>query len=1184
MSRFVVLLIAVFAADGIQGQDFRAKITGRVLDASGGVVASAKVEARATATGEVFPGATDTAGIYNILFLRPGDYSLTVAVPGFKKYSREGIQLVAGQSVGVDLTLEVGQTTEAVTVTAETALLDTESASRGTTVNTKMVAEIPLASRNPLLLASMQPAVTFRGAAIWQQPFANGAIADWSINGGPRSNNEFLLDGAPNNAQAGANNIAYVPIVDSVQEVSILTNSYDAAYGKTAGGIINIVIKSGTSQHHATGWGFFKRPALTANTFQNNAVSAPKPRNDTTQWGLQVDGPVYIPKLMRKNSEKKLFYLFSFEKYKELLPQPLRLSYPEAEMRRGDFSRLVNAAGAPVTIYDPASGRDVGGTFTRDPFVGNQIPASRINSVAAAVTRFMPVPTTRTAGVRYSTQNLLMPDYTATYDFYNWLTKFDANLSSKHRMFVRYGANRFDEDRSFNGVFTGPGQDGQQPFIRENQAMLVDWVGTMSPTLVLNLRGSATRYVEGGRGSGNEGFDMTSLGLPQSLISQLPGPVYFGRWEAQDYTSLGRYQALNYTNTYSLVGSATKVLGNHTIRAGVDIRRIHYITQNNGNVLRFFSGQDFSRRQWNLGDATSGDGYATFLLGTPTVARSDYPLFPFFRQSYIAPFVQDDWKVTRRLTMNLGLRWDYNTAPTEKYNRQAAGFDAMGASPIRGLLGAEALASYPNLRNLNGALTFAGVNGRSTRTANLDLNNFQPRIGAAYRLSDRMVLRGGWGLYFLNPNNSWLRTEGFTTFTDGVVSPNDGRNPVANYLNNPFPTILQPLGASPGGLSFAGRGFDHFNREFSIPSTQQFSLGVQLQVTKSSSLDISYVGSRTRNGQTALGSNLPSADFRRGCNPLEGGRVSFCDELLTNPFLGLDAFRGTNYFSQPRISRYDLNRPFPQFQNDLNQQGVNFNRFWYNSMQVAYLLRFRAGLTMNTNYVFSRHIERNGFTDPFNRVGNQGPSQIDRPHALKFSAVYELPFGRGQKFLNSVNGFANRLVNGWQLATFWTAQSGEPMQTPNNVRMLRNPKLDPDWKAHQVRGFSNCALLMDNNGNIAPVDAARRLSCGESSGNYAWLVLPRYAPRETPNFFSGVRLRNTITADVSLNKMTQITERLRIQFRAEAFNVLNRYNYGYQQFNLNPLDPNFGTIFPAFAGVANTGLPRTMQLGIKALW
>lgn len=1182
--RWLTLLLLLVTAASTLAQDFRAKMTGRVLDPSGASVASAQVEVRSTATGETVSSATDSQGVYNVLFLRPGDYTLIVTAQGFKKYQKDSISLVAGQSAGLDVTLEVGQVSESVTVTAETALLETQSASRGTTVNTKMVQEIPLVSRNPLMLAWMQPAVTFRGAAIWQQPFANGAIADWSINGGPRSNNEFLLDGAPNNAQAGTNNIAYVPIVDSVQEVSIQTNSYDAAYGKTAGGIVNMVVKSGTANHHATGWGFFKRPVLTANTFQNNAIGAPRPRNDTTQWGLQVDGPVHIPKLMKSGAEKKLFYLFSFEKYKELLPQPLRLSYPEPEMRQGDFSKLVNAAGAPISIFDPATGRDVNGVWTRDAFPGNRIPQGRIHPVSAAVTKYMPPPAAKTAGVAYSQQNLLLPDYTATYDYWNWMVKADANLSSRHRMFWRYGFNRFDEDRSYNAVFTGPGQDGQHPFIRENHAFLVDWVGTLTPTLVVNLRGSAARYVEGGKGSGNEGFDMTSLGLPSSLIGQLPGPIYFGRWEWQNYTALGRYQSLNYTNTYSLAGTLTKIWGTHTIKAGADARRIHYITQNNGNVLRFLSNNDFSRRIWNQGDATSGDGYATFLLGTPTLARSDYPLFPFFRQWYIAPYIQDDWKVTRRLTLNLGLRWDINTAPTEKYNRMTAGFDASAASPVRNLLSADSLALYPNLRNLNGALTFAGV-GRPTSTAKTDLSTFQPRIGAAYQIGSRTVLRGGWGLYFLNPNNSWMRPEGFSTFTDGVVSPNEGRSPVAGYLGNPFPTgILTPPGAAPAGLSFVGRGFDWFNQGFILPNTQQFSLGVQYQVNRSSTVEVSYVGSRTRDAQAALGFNLPSSQFRAGCNPLEGGRPSFCDELLPNPFLGIEAFRGSGYFSVARISRYDLNRPHPQFQSDLNQQGVNFNRYWYNSMQTSYNLRFQSGLTMNANYVFSKSTERVGFTDPFNRVGNQGPSQIDRPHSLKFSVVYELPFGKGRAFLANANGFLDRLVNGWQVSTFWTAQSGEPMQMPSNVRMLKDPRLNPDWKAHQVRGFSNCALLMDNNGNIGIVDAARRAACGDNFANYHWLILPRYAPRETPNYLSQIRLRNTITTDFSLNKMTQIAENLKVQFRAEAFNLLNRYNYGYQQFTLNPLDPNFGTVFPAFAGVANTGLPRTIQLGFKVLW
>jgi len=270
------------------GQDFRATISGRVLDASGGFVPNAKVIAVNLANNETNEAETNSSGSYTIPLLRPGIYKVTATAAGFKTYNRDNVTLEVGKVVGLDIPLEVGSLADSVNVTGEGQLLETQTASRIGVVNTLQVSELPLNSRNPFMLGAMMSGVVFRGAAIWQRPFDNGAIAEWSVNGGRQSNNEFLMDGAPNNAQAGGNNIAYVPIVDAVQEFSVQQNSYDAAYGKTGGGVFNVVLKSGTNQFHATGWEFMRRKWLDANAFQNNAVRNPKPAHALDQYGFQL--------------------------------------------------------------------------------------------------------------------------------------------------------------------------------------------------------------------------------------------------------------------------------------------------------------------------------------------------------------------------------------------------------------------------------------------------------------------------------------------------------------------------------------------------------------------------------------------------------------------------------------------------------------------------------------------------------------------------------------------------------------------------------------------------------------------------------------------------------------------------------------------------------------------------------
>jgi hypothetical protein len=1186
------LRLSILFASFCFAQEFRGTISGRVLDSTGSAIPSAKVQATNVSNNEISNAESDNGGVFSIPFLRPGVYKLTVTANGFKSFTRENITLQVGQIAGIDVTMEVGQLTESVTVTAESAILETQTASRIAVVTTKQVSELPLNSRNPFMLGAMMSGVTFRGAAIWQRPFDNGAIAEWSVNGGRQSNNEFLMDGAPNNAQMGNNNIAYVPIVDAVQEFSVQQNSYDAQYGKTGGGVFNVVLKSGTNQHHITAWEFLRRKFLDANTFQNNAVGAPRPGHSLDQYGFQFDGPLVVPGLLKKEGRIRGFYLGSYEGYRELWPQFLRNSFPEPEMRNGDFSKLVDAARVPVTIFDPVTSQfAANGDPVRSPFPGNMIPASRIHPVARAVSRYMPMPNASTPGVRYSTQNLLHPEYPATDDFYNLILKFDFNIGDKHRTFFRHASNDRTEDRCTNGVCEGPAMSGQQPFQRINDAYVLDWVSTLTPTLVLNVRASNNRFIEKGFGRGNENFDLTSLGLPASLIRQLPGPVYFGVWAFNGYSGLGRGQSINITNTYNMAGNLTKIAGPHTMKFGVDLRRNHFIQQNSGNILSFTGETRWTQRLWNQGEPTAGDGYASFLLGA-VGGSSFYPVYPFYRQWYLAGYFQDDWKLNRRLTLNLGLRWDLNQAPDEKYNRINRGFNPAAATPLTQQIPADALALYPELRNLRGGLQFAGVGGNPRLVANNDWNDWQPRVGVAYALTSRVVMRGGYGMYAMNKNNNFLETVGFSTSTPLVNTLDGGRTIEPNLLGNPYPGgINLPPGASGGPLTFVGQGFNWYNPGMRTPLNHQFSYGYQIQVNRASTLEVSYVGSRTRGADTSRDFNIPSLDFRRRCNLLEGGDPNFCQALIPNPFRGVDAFRGTGLFTASSVSRFQMARPFPQFTNNLNERGRGESHIWYNSLQINYNARIGSSLTLLTNYTLSKMVEQEGYNDPFANVMQRGLYFNDRTHYFKFNTVYELPLGRGRFLGGNASGFVNKLISGWQFSTFTQFGTGEPTNLPGNVVMLRDPRTvggdykgTIDWKAHQIKAFNPCVLRQFNDGRVVPQPFSVNRGCGTDPSTYAWLMTADFAPRMTPFRSGQIRKQNLFNADMSLSKMTQITERIRVQFRVEAFNATNYFFFGRNEsYNTDPNSPNFGTLFPSQASTQN-GYPRQVQLGFKFLF
>jgi hypothetical protein len=1230
-TRLSLLSLFLLLCTTLTAQEFRATVSGHVLDSSGAAVPGAKIQATNVDTNETISATSDASGAYSMPFLRPGNYKLTATAQGFKQFIRDNVVLEAAKVAGIDISLEVGAVTDSVEVTAEAAVLETQSATRSGLVSEQQVAEMPLNARNPFMLGAMMSGVTFNGAAIWQRPFDNGAIAEWSINGGRDSSSEYFLDGASNNGQMGSNNVAYVPIVDAVQEFNVMTNMYNSEYGHTGSGIMNVVLKSGGSAHHGSAYEFMRRSQLDANTFQNNATGTPRPTHYLDQYGFQVDGPVRFPGLLKKDGAVKLFYMGAFENYREGTPNPLIVSYPTADMRTGDFSKLVNSTGQPITIYDPTTATyDAAGNVinARQPFPDNKIPQNLINPIAAAVTKYMPLPNRDAPpGFRYANGNLLIPGFYDKDKFYNLILKFDWNFGNKNRAYFRHASNDRTEDRAVNGIDNKPGTDGQQPFQRINDAYVADWVGTVSPTFILNARASYNRFIEKGFGRANEGFDLTSLGISKTLLSQLPSPVYFGRWNFDSgYNSLGRSQSNNYTDTYELMTSATKVQGSHTIKIGLDIRQINYEIQNTGDILSYTGQAQWTQKTYNVTDSTSGDGYASFLLGDVS-GSSNYPLFPWWKQWYAAPYINDDWKVSRRLTLNLGLRWDYNGPAYEKWNRQNGLFNPTIASPVVSQLPSAtsliagiptslpaayaslATQAYQNLANLKGGLTFAGSGGVSSHPFPANLKNFGPRVGFAYQVNEKMVLRGGFGEYYSNPNNDWFQTNGFSTSTS-IVNSNDGnRTVIPNILSNPYPGgILTPTGSSLGAATFVGRNPSWFDTGFVVPSVWQFSLGFQYQVNKTSTLDVSYVGSRSYNLNMSADYNIPSLAVRKTCNYLEGGNAALCNTNVPNPFKGIPAFAGTNDYTSSTISLWRLLTPFPQFGNGsggnnfagsavLTQLGRNDSSITYNSLQLNYNWRMRNGITLLANYTLSKQIEEWGLNDPYTKTYQQGPYFLDRPQVLKVSTVYELPFGEGKHFLAGTHGVAKKLVSGWEYTAFLLDPfSGFPANLPGNAIMLKDPAKTPgggyngsvDWKAYQVREWNPCVLKQDpNTGVIAPTSQSIGLGCGtdfsNNWGNYAWLETTNYAPRYTPYRSGQIRVHHALQADMSLLKRTKITERVSAQLGFEAFNIFNHNYYGRDNLNTNPESANFGSVIPSTVSTQNI-LPRQIQVRFKVNW
>jgi hypothetical protein len=1168
-SRFLPLCALMLAiAANASAQEFRATVRGQVADTSQSALPGATVTVQNQDTNEVATATTNQEGAYTIPFLRPGLYTLTVELAGFGKGSRTNMRLEVGQIATVNMQLSVGGLTETVNVTSEAPLLETSRADRGQVIDSKRIAELPLQSRSPMALAVLVAGVNYNAQAIYLRPFDNGALADWSMNGGQNRNNEFLLDGAPNNANQGGNNIAYVPPAEAVQEFKVSTNSYDAQYGRTAGGVVNMSLKSGTNTFHGVGYEFYRRKWLDSNSFLLNAQNRDKSDHYLDQYGGILDGPIV---------KNKTFFMFTGEKYREGTPAPLFSTTPTDAMKRGDFSGLVDAQGRQIVIYDPATGRDVNGVWTRDPFPGNIIPESRIHPSARAIMQYYPSPNGTTAGVAPWQQNLHYAEHFNKDLFWNWVGKVDHNFSPNDRVYFRWGENERNEVRNTTAIRSGPSQDGQLPLIRANRAIVGDWVHVFNSGTVFNVRGGYTYFLEWSQSDASFGFNSTEFGWPQSLVDQLPGQglgCMFPRIDMADFVSLSRGTGPNTNRNYSLQPNISLTRGKHNIRSGLDVRWTNVFNENYGNaggLIQF--NQAFTRRTLNSTSVLEGNSFASFLLGAPSGGEVPNNVFPRYQWFFIAPWIQDDWRVSDKLTINLGFRWDGNGAVREEQNRLNYAFDTTVTNPVSARVGQQVI----------GGIRFAGVDGAPETPWEFDKNNFQARAGFAYSVNDKTVLRGGYGKYYLNPTAQSFNN-GFSLATPLIASNDGGRTPTY-ALGNPFPNGVQtPPGSSLGPETFLGRGPSFSNPEFVVPNVHQFSIGVQRELPWGVALEVTYAGSRSYDIQSNFGGfNEPSAEFQRQCDVTIGGSRSLCDQLVPNPFFGVAGFEGTGRFTSATISRFELARPFPAF-TGFSRNENNTGKMTYDSMQFVANKRWSKGITLNATYTYVprwREYAANtttgigdAFVDNVSQLPNDGPYFSHRPHRITASGVWELPW-RDRKDL------VGRLLGGWSLAPMFIFQSGQPWDMPGNVDLAVDPAvaaLNGQKTGQFIYGVAPCVGQRNAGGGYDLLSYSTAYGCTEP-----YFLIREAFQRRTAMFrYDEFRRPSFWQVDLNFAKTTAITDRVRAQIRIEAFNVFNSPMYDERNYNQTTTSADFGRINRNTTGQSN--FQRFVQLGFRVMF
>ncbi|MDQ6707989.1 MAG: TonB-dependent receptor, partial [Acidobacteriota bacterium] len=865
---FLFLLMSAVA----WAQTHTATVRGIVTDHSGAVIGGAAVHLKNLDQNRDALSTTNQNGEYVFVQAQPGAYSLSVEAPGFKIYQRHGLLLEVAQVAEIDVTMELGAVTESIEITAQAPLLESASSTLGEVVNSKTAEDLPLNGRNSLQLVALTPGInttrSFRTANT-----SDGSIAAvaFSANGGRNVSNEIMLDGSPQ-VVMGYNQPAYVPTPDALQEFKVQTNNLSAEYGRTGGAVVNLVHRSGTKDFHGVLYEFLRNDALDANGFFNNKAGKEKAPFRYNQYGFTAGGPL-------TKSRNSTFFFVNWEGIREINPGDSTFTVPTLKMRQGDFTET------GTTIYDPTT---VNAAGVRQPFPGNVIPSNRFNPVATKILSYYPEP--NLPGI---SNNFFSQQGTRRASA-NVSTKIDRRISDRQNLFGRFSWNNFDTNLANHfGNVASPnfGIDGGR-----NHSLTLDDTYLAGGWVLHGNFGYA--YAANPRNSAVTDFDLTTLGLPAALKNAAQFQI-FPRIDLAGQASLGgdpTFVIGNRFDTATWSADATRLIRAHTVKFGGTYRlnRVSNFRPNAPAGLYSFN-ESFTRDSINSN--RGGHTVASMLLGLLSGGRMQYEPALADEVRYGGVYLQDDWRVNGRLTLNLGLRWDTDRPLTERFNR-TSWFDFNAPLPIQ----------VPGVGPLHGGLVFAGRDGHPRGNKNPDNNNFAPRIGIAYKLTDHLVLRSGFGVFYnpttgIGPGTASTGALSFNAVTNITSSIDGGRTPFTT-LSNPFPDGLnKPTNGNDGLLTFLGQNIDAQVRSDRVPYSMQWNFNTQYELPGEMLLDAAYAGN--------AGVRLQA---QAQINQLPDRYLALGDDLnkpVVNPFFGF--LPATSSLGQPTITRGQLLRPYPQF-------------------------------------------------------------------------------------------------------------------------------------------------------------------------------------------------------------------------------------------------------------------------------
>jgi Carboxypeptidase regulatory-like domain len=1001
-ARFLTLLL--FCASAMLAQDFRATLQGTISDPSNATIAGSTVTLRSVETGVERNTVANSSGYYLFQYLPIGNYVLNVSAPGFRNFVRENIRLEVGANVRVDVTMQLGDAAQTVEVTAEVSGVQTDSSDLSTSVPGGLKDNLPLKGRSSLFMFSLAPGIVGNRYAEDTRPNDTATNVSFSANGAPNTSNDVSVDGVINtvNVNRGLSIAAWVPAVDSISEFKLQTGSLSSEYGRSGGAIANMVVKSGTNALHGSLYYFHQNSALNANNFFSRGRGQDLAAFASNNWGTAIGGPVYIPKLY--NGQNRTFWFASYEASREGVGAAHTSSVPTAKMRAGDFSEVA------ATIYDPFSVRMVNGVPTRDPFPNNIIPLNRQDPVARNLINLLPEANTPSNSATQPWVQNFTFSYKWPRNFDMYAFKFDHLFSEKYSTFFRL--NTGEGFFNFPYQFEGIGTPGRNVVTRPHRGFAWGNSFLLSAATTLDVRLGYANGIERNR-PWSDGFDLASVGFSPEYLNLVQSA-------AVPTISLAGFQSLagspyieNAGHTWSLQSNVSQVRGKHLLKVGADLRLLYGNFFGNNHPSGSFSFNNAWTDGPRADTPTSGTGFpvASFLLGLGSGSLATETGLSILNK-YSAFFIQDDFRATRKLTLNLGLRYEYETPRTERYNRTTRGFAYNAPSPIQ----------VPGM-DLHGGLLFAGENGLPRGLYNPDRNNFAPRVGFAYNIMDKTVLRGGYALHYI-PTVGSVEPTGFSVTTPFVVSQ-DGITP-NDRLSNPFPGgLLQPIGSSQGLATLAGQNVSFVDPGDRTSSIHTWNFNIQREIFPSSVLQVGYVGSRGLN--LVPGGQWSTGDPEQ-LNQLDPSYLSQGASLLQtveNPFFGLFT---SGPLAGPRVQRQQLLRPYPQFGNVTRLYGAYGNSI-YHALQSKLETRLRNGITTLITYTWSKNISDIArIQNHYDRQSARSLGQFDVPHRLTITGSAEIPVGRGRKFLTDTHRALDYVVGGWTVSTFSTFQSGFPLE------------------------------------------------------------------------------------------------------------------------------------------------------------